>query len=203
RYLWLSIWPANLVLDYGFAQPVHLLDVLPALLLLGGLLACAVVALRFNPLIGFWAIWFFLTLGPTSSVLPIAGEVGAERRMYLPLVGVIAVAILALDLCLRRFSHAKALRPILAARTVVFVIGLASATVIRNRDYQSLVTIWQTSVDRRPHERSHFNLAVNLREAGRVDDAIAQLRLAAPHSSDALHALGSALIERGDIAEGA
>jgi hypothetical protein len=64
RYLWLSIWPANLVLDYGFAQPVGVLDVWPALLFVSGLLAGAVLALKFSPLIGFWAAWFFLTLGP-------------------------------------------------------------------------------------------------------------------------------------------
>lgn len=201
RYLWLSIWPASLVLDYGFAQPLHVVDVWPALLFVAGLLAAAIVAVRFNRLIGFWAIWFFLTLGPTSSLLPIAGEVGAERRMYLPLVGVIAVVILALDRALQRFNHVKIVHPILATMAALVVVGLATATVIRNRDYQSSVAIWQTSVDRNPHERSRFNLAVTLRNADRPDEAIAQLRLAAPHSADAQYALGSALAERGDTVE--
>jgi tetratricopeptide (TPR) repeat protein len=202
KYLWLSIWPANLVLDYGFAQPVGLLDVWPSLLFVTSLLALAVLALRFSPVIGFWAMWFFLTLGPTSSVLPIAGEVGAERRMYLPLVGVIAVAVLSLDLALRRFSNARVWRPILGTVTVVVVLALAAATVARNRDYHSTLTIWQTSVDRRPHWRAHENLSVYLRDAGRIDESIAHLRLTAPHSPNSLHALGAALIERGNTAEG-
>ena len=202
RYLWLSIWPADLVLDYGFAQPLSLLDVWPTLLFVTGLLAAAVLALRVNPLIGFWALWFFLTLGPTSSVLPIAGEVGAERRMYLPLVGVIAVAILTLDLGLRRFRDLKVLRPILGTATVLVVVALAAATIARNRDYHSPLAVWQTSVDRRPHWRAHENLSVYLRDAGRIDESIAQLRLSAPHSPNSLHALGAALIGRGNAAEG-
>ena len=35
---------------------------------------------------------FFLTLAPTSSVVPIASEVGAERRMYLPLAALVVLA---------------------------------------------------------------------------------------------------------------
>jgi Flp pilus assembly protein TadD len=75
------------------------------------------------------------------------------------------------------------------------------ATIQRNAEYQSAVDIWQTVVERRPHGRAHANLAVALRDAGRVDDAIAQLRLAAPDNPEAKHALGSALLERGDPAE--
>ena len=56
-------------------------------------LACSrCVALRARPRLGFLGAWFFVTLAPTSSVVPIATEVGAERRMYLPLM---ALAVLA------------------------------------------------------------------------------------------------------------
>ena len=34
----------------------------------------------------FLGAWFFMTLAPSSSLVPIATEVGAERRMYLPLM---------------------------------------------------------------------------------------------------------------------
>ena len=36
---------------------------------------------------------FFLTLAPTSSIVPIATEVGAERRMYLPLAALSVLAV--------------------------------------------------------------------------------------------------------------
>jgi Flp pilus assembly protein TadD len=42
-------------------------------------------------------------------------------------------------------------------------------------------------------------VSLYLRDAGRVDDAIAHLRAAAPESPNARHALASALLERGDV----
>jgi Flp pilus assembly protein TadD len=46
------------------------------------------------------------------------------------------------------------------------------------------------------------NLAIQLRDAGRVDEAIEHLRVAAPDLPDARHVLGSALIDRGDLTGG-
>ena len=50
-----------------------------------------------SPRLGFLGVWFFLTLAPTSSILPIATEVGAERRMYLPLMALVALAVVGLS----------------------------------------------------------------------------------------------------------
>ena len=57
--------------------------------MLGG----TVVALVRWPAIGFLGAMFFLTLAPTSSIVPIASEVGAERRMYLPLAALVVLAV--------------------------------------------------------------------------------------------------------------
>jgi hypothetical protein len=35
-----------------------------------------------------------MTLAPTSSIVPIATEVGAERRMYLPLISVVVLVVI-------------------------------------------------------------------------------------------------------------
>ena len=40
-----------------------------------------------RPHVGFLGAWCFITLAPTSSIVPIATEVGAERRMYLAACG--------------------------------------------------------------------------------------------------------------------
>lgn len=107
RYLWLTIWPRALVVDYGLPRAVDLADVvLPGVVLV----ACAVVtivALVRVPAVGFLGAWFFVTLAPTSSVVPIATEVGAERRMYLPLAGLVVLAVVGgYWLAVRRWPHA-------------------------------------------------------------------------------------------------
>ena len=84
HYLRLAIWPRSLVLLYGEPRPLTLFAVWPSAVLIALLLGLTVLALVTRPMLGFLGAWFFVTLAPTSSVVPIATEVGAERRMYLP-----------------------------------------------------------------------------------------------------------------------
>jgi Flp pilus assembly protein TadD len=72
--------------------------------------------------------------------------------------------------------------------------------VQRNREYQTGLGIWQTVLDRRPHARAHEHLAMFLRDAGNIDQAIVHLQIAAPDSPNSRHALASILLDRGDIA---
>ena len=58
------------------------------------LVAVTVLAVVKRPA-GFAGAVFFLTLAPTSSLLPIPTEVAAEHRMYLPLAAVIALTLTA------------------------------------------------------------------------------------------------------------
>ena len=63
----------------------------------------------YRPPLGFPGAWFFLTLAPTSSILPIATEVGAERRMYLPLIALVGLAMVGLAWLSRRLAHGRAI----------------------------------------------------------------------------------------------
>ena len=92
RYLRLAIWPSSLVVWYGWPLPLTLGDVWPYALLIVALLVTTIGALAVAPKIGFIGAWFFITLAPTSSLIPIATEVGAERRMYLPLMALVVLA---------------------------------------------------------------------------------------------------------------
>src|SRR5262249_9476793 len=81
RYLRLAVWPRALAVDYGWPVPLTLTDVLPEALLVLALAAATIAALIRRPPLGFLGAWFFITLAPSSSIVPIATEVGAERRM--------------------------------------------------------------------------------------------------------------------------
>ena len=45
-----------------------------------------------------FGLWFFVTLAPASSIVPVATEVGAERRMYLPLMAIAVLFAIALGM---------------------------------------------------------------------------------------------------------
>src|SRR6185436_14203407 len=79
EYLRHTVWPRHLVFDSGVPLPLTLGDVMPYAVLIVSLLRLTVAALVRRPMLGFLGAWFFITLSPTSSVVPIATEVGAER----------------------------------------------------------------------------------------------------------------------------
>lgn len=183
HYLWLAIWPRALVLDYGLPRPLTLADVWLPVLLLVILALVVLIGLRRRPELGFLGAFVFITLAPTSSVVPIATEVGAERRMYLALA---ALAVL-LVVAVHRLGGRRWLVPVAAALSVALAVG----TFMRNQDYVSTLTMARTIVDRRPHGRAHFLLGNELYAAGQRDEAIAQFELSARDFPGARFALGT------------
>jgi hypothetical protein len=105
RYLRLAVWPTSLVANYGWPATLTLTDVLVPTLVVVALLVMTVVALRSHPRLGFLGAWFFITLAPASSFVPVATEVGAERRMYLPLAGILALIVLLVVWTWRQFAR--------------------------------------------------------------------------------------------------
>jgi tetratricopeptide (TPR) repeat protein len=212
RYLRLTIWPRSLVVFYGWPLPLTLGDVMPYALLIAFLLLATAVAMKRQPMLGFLGVWFFVTLAPTSSIVPIATEVGAERRMYLPLVAVIAlvvaIAYLAGDFLRRRwYGGTEIARPRLAPPGAGLVLigvaaALAAGTIARNREYRSAETLARTVVERRPTGIAHHVLAEQLVGAGRHEEAMAHLREAVRGGdSRAAYSLGIELFNAGRLQE--
>lgn len=166
RYLWLSLWPNPLVLDYGESLAVHPIGVWLQGLVIVALAAATILAVRRGHPLGVAGAWFFAILAPSSSVVPLLTQTVAEHRMYLPLAGVIATAVVALA-------------AITSARSRVFaaagaVVALAFVTACRNADYHTGLGIWQDTVTKAPHNsRAHHNLGVELAKLGRTQEAIA------------------------------
>ena len=142
RYLRLAFWPRGLVLDYGEPLHVTFADVAPYAIAVAALLAATIIALVRNPPLGFLGAWFFLTLAPTSSILPISTEVGAERRMYLPLMAIVAAVVVdrrgfvGARVHGSRPAHPRTGAPANLAFAVLAVL-LSLGTVQRNREYLS------------------------------------------------------------------
>jgi tetratricopeptide (TPR) repeat protein len=193
HYLTLAIWPRDLVVLYGPPLPLTLGDVWLNAALVMILLAMTVAALIRWPAIGLLGAWFFITLAPTSSILPIATEVGAERRMYLPLIALVILLLLAMRA--------------LWARTSVVVVALvlagvlATATVLRNREYASTLTLAQTVLDRWPTGVAHQLMGEQLLAEGRREEAVAHLRQAVTTAPRAHYTLGAELLNEGKTAE--
>jgi Flp pilus assembly protein TadD len=194
RYLRLAVWPRDLVLYYGWPLPLTLTTVLPQALLVLTLIALTAWAMWKHPRIGVLGVFFFVTLAPTSSIVPIATEVGAERRMYLALITVVTLAVLAV----RRVVPGSHIRiAVLAAAVVLLTIG----TMLRNHEYQSSLRLAETSFERWPAPATHSMLGTELAAAGRMPEAEQHLRAAAPAYPPARFYLATVLDAEGRRSE--
>jgi tetratricopeptide (TPR) repeat protein len=134
-----------------------------------------------RPALGLLGTAFFVLLSPSSSIVPIATEVGAERRMYLPLVTVVVLAVCTFAAVLERRRAAggwNVTRWAGAGALVAVVAAFSAVTIDRNLDYRDVVGLWRSVVDSRPHGRAHANLGTALYLAGQREEAIAEYQRA-------------------------
>jgi tetratricopeptide (TPR) repeat protein len=180
-YLRLSLWPDALCFDYGwiFSTPGQ---AAPYLLVVFPLAAATAWGLWRRKLAAYPAAWFFVILLPSSSIVPLK-EFANEYRMYLPLAGVCALAVLGVFEGLRaafRWRPGKGRCRVffltLALLLVTAVGALGWRTHQRNRDYLSEVGLWELTASQRPgNERAQYNLGTVQMRLGNLEEARARL----------------------------
>ncbi len=137
-YLRLFLWPSGQTLDWQLPFLHSVRAALPSLFFLA-VLACGIVMLWNRArLASFGLLVFLIALAPTSSFVPIADAL-AERRMYVPIVGL----ILALLWIASRFrSH----RAALAFAGGIIVIAFAFFSYHRSQLWGDDVLLWQNAI---------------------------------------------------------
>ncbi len=130
---------------------------------LAGLLALAGTAWYYRrrwPLASYGFLVAVILFAPTSSLVPIQDPV-AERRLYLPMIGLLFIALE----FLRRWRQ----------RPAVLAVVLAVAAILtyqRSTVWSSETALWEDVLKKTPNNaRAHSHLAVAYFEAGRCDTA--------------------------------
>ncbi len=213
-YLRLAVWPHGFVVDYGVVRAIQVADTFWPLAAIVAFLVGSIAVARRWPRAGFLCLSFFILLAPTSSIVPIASEVGAERRMSLPLAALVILAACAagsgaLTMPAFRSRLPGVPKTVVGRHTRTAMMGvfiicavLTLLTFLRNREYQSTLTLARTTVERRPHGRAYYTLGNELFEAGRRDEALRYFWRAAPNFAGARFALGTELIADDDVEGG-
>lgn len=111
-------------------------------------LAYGIAQLRRRPWLGVGILWFFLHLLPTNSVIARYDLVN-DRQLYLALVG--PALLVSVVLARPRPPFAGTL----AAIVVATLLGVA--TLVRNSDYASEVSLWQATVRASPRKARPWN----------------------------------------------
>ena len=155
HYLRLAIVPWPLVFDYDDWPIPSWIEAAPALVAVCGLIGLVLVRFRQGRADGFAALAALLVLAPSSSFVPLSGELVAEHRMVLPLAALIAIGVTAGESAFRRLALKST-----GWRTVSVVVVLATWTCLtwtRNRDYRSEVVLWEDTVAKRPENARAWN----------------------------------------------
>jgi tetratricopeptide (TPR) repeat protein len=168
-YLRLLAFPAGQNLDWDFPVTRKLSDygaflALAAILLLAG---AAIYFRRRYPLASYGFLVYLLLLLPTSSFVPIKDPV-AERRLYLPMMGMLLV--MAAVLRCMRIGRRR-----LAVGCAVVAAALAVMTYRRNLLWASDIGLWEDTARKSPAKaRAHYQLAFTYYRYGRCRDAVAE-----------------------------
>jgi protein O-mannosyl-transferase len=141
-----------------------------AVFALAGLLIVTVLAWIYRrrfPLASYgWFVWLIL-LAPTSSLVPIRDPM-AERRMYLPFIGLLFVTLG----FLRRW---KVSRNALVGTLALVLVAEGALTYRRNLLWGNAIDIWKDTVSKSPTKyRPSFQLARVEYEEGSCSDAVEQ-----------------------------
>jgi tetratricopeptide (TPR) repeat protein len=169
-YIRLLLMPVNQNLDYYYAISRSLAE--PALLasmaVLAAILATAVKIFSKYRLVSFGIFWFFLTLLPESSFIPIK-DVIFEHRLYLPMAGF--CFFLAGGLY---YVFGERSLPSAVTISLVIVICCTALSYQRNLVWKSEFTLWNDVVRKSPMKaRPYNNRGCIYREKGRIAEAIA------------------------------
>jgi len=176
HYLALVFRPVGLCLDYAWPPVGSFSDVaLPAVALTLAAVLSLVGVLRKKPA-GFTAAWFFATLAPSSSIVPLS-DLAFEHRMYLPLAAVIAgVVMLSAGLGYRvrtlapRFGRALTVSGWMLL--AILVAAEAYLTLERNTVYADSVRMARNVLESRPRNfRQRLILATELMKGGEYGEA--------------------------------
>ena len=169
HYLRLAAWPYPLCVDYFWRKADTRERIVPPAIFLVLLMIATCLALWRYPPWGFLGAAFFLLLAPSSSIAAIE-DMAAERRMYLPLTALAALAVMAVWTVLGKLmarsvegtapeaEHRRRFVGSMLLMVAVAVFG--GLTVLRNFDYTKDAALWERVIELVPYNaRARVNVA--------------------------------------------
>ncbi len=145
-YLRLFLFPVGQNIDYDMPwSPSHFQFATFAGFL--GIVALAAAAWHLRrrfPVGSYGLILFLILLAPTSSFVPIKDPI-AERRLYLPMLGLVLVAS-------EFLIHSIQRRSSIAIVASLLIVPAAMATYHRNRLWGSEAALWEDTVAKSPNK---------------------------------------------------
>lgn len=171
-YLRLFVVPFGQNFDHDIRVSDSFFDfgVLAGFAVIALVIGFALYMYKYNRLITFGVLWFFLTIAVESSIIPIA-DVVFEHRVYLPMLGLLLALVAGLY---ELVSKREKLLPYL----LIFLFVVASFNGVlanqRNNVWQDEITFWSDAISKSPDKaRVYFKRGQAYIANNKVNPALA------------------------------
>lgn len=200
-YIAKMIWPSKLAGLYPY-HPLSPTWAFGSAILLAGITASALLAVKRYPYFLVGWLWYLGTLLPVIGLVQVGIQSRADRFTYIPLIGLfIVIAWGAWDIAAR--TPPRRVTVTAAGFGVVTAFAITARSQVGH--WSNSLTFWQHTVDvTRDNARAHANLGLALAAVERTDEAIAHYTQAiriTPELADVHTNLGNALAAQRRTAE--
>jgi tetratricopeptide (TPR) repeat protein len=198
-YIRLLFIPLNQNLDYDYpiAKSIFQAPVILSALFLIFVLLAALRLFKKYRLASFGIFWFFITLLPESSIIPIK-DVIFEHRLYLPMFG-FSLFLSSGAYYLFREKRIK----LMALTLFLLVICYSVLAYQRNKIWKDDLTLWNDVVHKSPKKaRPYISRGVAYHDQGNSPQAISDCTKAIeinPNYAEAYNNRGNAYTEQGNL----
>jgi tetratricopeptide (TPR) repeat protein len=185
-YLGLILAPHRLNVDWDVPESTSLLDgwMWSSAAVIAAILAGAWFFYRMarhevrHALFFSSVLWYFITLLPSSSIIPLP-DVMADHRLYLPSIGVLTALVCAADFLRTEFFRNRIVARAVPIAVGCWVLGLCAATMVRNEVWRSGISLWADASLKSPNKfRPWGNLGVCYGVNGQLEEAKSCLKKA-------------------------
>lgn len=176
-YLRQLAWPGELSFFYDWPQPLAIsnravsVGVVSTVVLAIGV----IVSLRWTRAVLAGTAFFLIAILPAMGIIRVNLAIAGDRFVYLPAIGILAI----LAAAVARLGHVDG-KPSLKVWRVVGFLGLLAAiatgiwmTRLNYQPWKDTESLYRRMVAHNPQSaRVHYNLALELQQTGKADDAI-------------------------------
>ncbi len=194
-YLAKAVWPSRLAILYPYPHSLPLWKVLLSALLLITVTALVVKYREHRYLPVGW-FWYLGTMIPMIGLMQVGNQAMADRYAYLPLLGIFVMAVWGVaDLVAAKTARTEATSDpaekqdapstFLPAVGICIVVALAAVTHVQISYWSNDLTLWTHTLSvTPPNFVAENNVGAILAQQGRIEEAVAHLRVASALEPD-------------------
>jgi len=203
RYLWQFVFPLHLTTFFphlrdGYSVPALVLSIA----VLAALSTAAALLMKKSPLYIVCLSWFFVNLLPVIGILQVGGQGSADRYMYIPMVGLLAISVFGL---FALFDNFPAVKP-----KLVHLFFLAAALLFSAKSWER-ASVWRDSetlfndmiVTSPNPSHGYLQMGLEFKQKSDFNKAIEYYKKAIaadPRKAEAYNNMGNCYYELKDIA---